>query len=181
MLALPQSSATHSIFCGQNSIDTQNPSSYTPNVKKKFLINLFALSVLLVSCLSWILEKPSFVLREIILRPRSFTEMNLLLGLEVQNPNRFDLTLKSFEYTVYLNNEEIGNGRLEKELLIPSSSITRVQVPVVAKFKDLGGSLKTIITGDELPYKIEGKTDIKTAFGGLNFPFSKEGRINLKN
>jgi LEA14-like dessication related protein len=107
--------------------------------------------------------------------------MNLLLGLDVQNPNRFDLTLKSFEYTIYLNSEEIGNGRLEKELLIPSSSITRVQVPVVAKFKDLGGSLKTIITGDDLPYKIEGKTDIKTAFGCLNFPFSKEGHINLKN
>jgi LEA14-like dessication related protein len=150
-------------------------------VKKQCLISIFALSILLVSCLSWILEKPSFVLREIILRPRSFTEMNLLLGLDVQNPNRFDLTLKSFEYTIYLNSEEIGNGRLEKELLIPSSSITRVQVPVVAKFKDLGGSLKTIITGDDLPYKIEGKTDIKTAFGCLNFPFSKEGHINLKN
>jgi LEA14-like dessication related protein len=107
--------------------------------------------------------------------------MNLLLGLDVQNPNRFDLTLKSFEYTVYLNNKEIGNGRLEKELLIPSSSTTQVQVPVGAKFKDLGGSLKTIITSDDLPYKIEGKADIKTAFGCLNFPFLKEGHINLKN
>jgi len=150
-------------------------------VKKQCFISLFALSILLVSCVSWILEKPSFVLREIILKTRSFTEMNLLLGIEVQNPNRFDLTLKSFEYTIYLNSEEIGNGRLEKELLIPSSSITRVQVPVVAKFKDLGGSLKTIITSDDLPYKIEGKTDIKTAFGCLTFPYSKEGHINLKN
>ena len=150
-------------------------------MKKQCFISLFALSILLMSCVSWILEKPSFVLREIILNPRSFTEMNLILGLEVQNPNRFELTLKSFEYTVSLNNEEIGNGHLEKELLIPSSSITRVQVPVVAKFKNLGGSLKTIITSDNLPYKIEGKTDIKTAFGCLNFPYSKEGHINLKN
>jgi LEA14-like dessication related protein len=165
----------------KNSIDTQDNSSYVPIVKKQFLISLFALSMLLVSCLSWVLEKPSFVLREIILSPRSFTEMNLLLGLDVQNPNHFDLTLKSFEYTIYLNNEEIGNGRLEKELLIPSSSIMRVQAPVVAKFKDWGGSLKTIITGDGLPYKIEGKTVIKTTFGSLNFPISKEGHINLKN
>ncbi|MFA4917103.1 MAG: LEA type 2 family protein, partial [Syntrophales bacterium] len=141
---------------------------------------LFALSISLVSCISWILEKPSFVLREITLSPRSFTEMTLLLGIEVQNPNRLDLTLKSFEYTVYLNNEEIGNGRLEKELLIPSSSITRLEAPVVAKFKDLGGSLKNIITGDNLPYKIEGKADVKTVFGSLYFPLSKEGRINLK-
>ncbi len=150
-------------------------------MKKQCLISLFALSILLVSCLSWVMEKPSFVLREITLRPRSFTEMNLLLGVDIQNPNRFDLTLKSFEYTIYLNNKKIGRGCLEKEILIPSSSIIRVQMPVVTKLKDWGRNLKTIITGDELPYKIEGKTDIKIAFVYRSFPFSKEGHINLKN
>jgi LEA14-like dessication related protein len=144
------------------------------------ILLLCVLSVFLVSCLGWILEKPSFVLREIIVSPRSFKETNLLLSLEVQNPNRLDLTLTSFEYTVSLNNEEIGNGRLEKEFLIPSSSVTRIQVPVVAKFKDLGGSLKAIITGDNLPYKIEGKAYVKTALGSISFPFSKEGNINLR-
>jgi LEA14-like dessication related protein len=147
----------------------------------RYVLLLFSLSIFLMSCLSWIMEKPSFVLRGIILSPHSSTEMNILLDLEVQNPNRFDLTLKSFEYTFYLKNEEIGNGRLEKELVIPSSSTTQVQIPVVAKFKDLGGILKAIFTGDELPYKIEGKADVRTAFGSLNFLFSKEGRINLKN
>ena len=144
------------------------------------IVVLCTLSLFLASCLGWILEKPSFVLREIIVSPRSFKETNLLLSLEVHNPNRLDLTLTSFEYTVSLNNEEIGNGRLEKELLIPSSSVTRVQAPVVAKFKDLGGSLKAIIAGDNLLYKIEGKADIKTALGSLSFPFSKEGHINLR-
>ena len=144
------------------------------------ILCLLTLSICLVSCLSWIMEKPSFVLREIILSPSSFTEANLLIGLDVQNPNRFDLTLKSFEYVLFLNNEEIGTGRMEKEILVPSSSTTQVQVSVIAKFKDLGGSLKTIITGHDLPYKIEGKASIKTVFGSRDFPFSKDGRINLK-
>jgi len=144
------------------------------------ILFLLTLSICLVSCLTWIMEKPSFVLREIILSPSSFTEANLLIGLDVQNPNRFDLTLKSFEYGLFLDNEEIGTGRLEKEILVPSSSTTQVQVSVVAKFKDLGGSLKTIIIGHDLPYKIEGKASVKTAFGSRSFPFSKDGRINLK-
>jgi LEA14-like dessication related protein len=154
------------------------------NVNKRMatlsILFLLTLSICLVSCLTWIMEKPSFVLREIILSPSSLTEANLLIGLDVQNPNRFDLTLKSFEYVIFLNNEEIGTGRLEKEILVPSSSTTQVQVSVVAKFKDLGGSLKTIITGHDLPYKIEGKASIKTTFGSRYFPFSKDGRINLK-
>jgi len=146
-------------------------------MKHRGLLFLLALSICLVSCLNWIMEKPSFVLREIILSPSSLTEVKLLLGLDVQNPNRFDLTLKSFEYVVFLNNEEIGTGRLEKEILVPSSSTTQVQVPVVAKFKDLGGSLRAIITGNDLPYKIEGKASVKTAFGSRDFPFSKDGLI----
>ena len=145
------------------------------------ILLFFSLSIFLMSCLSWTIEKPSFVLSRIILSPQSSTEMNLLLGLEVQNPNRFDLTLKSFVYTLYLKNEEIGNGHLERGILLPSSSTTQVEIPVVAKFKDLGGILKAIFTGDDLPYKIEGKADVGTALGTLNFPFSKEGRINLKN
>jgi LEA14-like dessication related protein len=141
------------------------------------LLSVLILSLFLVSCLSWILEKPSFTLREITLNPRSLTEIQLLLSLDVQNPNRFDLTLRSFEYTIYLNNEEVGNGRLEKELLVPSSSITRVQAPVAAKFKNLGGSVMSMITGNGLPYKIEGKADVKTVIGSRTFSFSNEGRL----
>jgi LEA14-like dessication related protein len=133
-----------------------------------------------MSCLSWILEKPSFVLRGVVLSLRSFTEMNLLIDLNVQNPNRFDLTITFFECVVYLKNEEIGKGRLENEILIPASSTAQIQVPVDIKFKDLGGSLMAVFTGGDLPYKIEGKADVRTAFGSLNFPFSKEGNANLE-
>jgi LEA14-like dessication related protein len=167
-----------------NQLTSLSDSLFTCRDKKKVrthcgILFLCAFSIFLMSCLSWILEKPSFVLRGVILSPRSFTEMNLLIGLDVQNPNRFDLTLKSFECTIYLNNEEIGKGRLENELLIPSSSTTQIQVPIDAKFKDLGGSLKAILTGGDLPYKIEGMADVRTAFGSLNFLFSKEGSTNL--
>ena len=48
------------------------------------ILFLLALSICLLSCLNWIMEKPSVVLREIILSPSSLTEVNLLLGLDVQ-------------------------------------------------------------------------------------------------
>jgi len=127
------------------------------------------------------MEMPSFDLRGIIARPLSFTEMNLLFDLEIRNPNSFDLTFRSIECTFYLQNEEIGHGRLEKEFSIPSSSTTRAQVPVVVRLKNWSASLKAILTQEDLPYKIEGKADVRTLLGSRNFPFSKEGSINLKN
>ena len=141
---------------------------------------LLTLLISLVSCLSLILDKPTFILREIVLSPRSLLEMNLIIGLDVENPNRFDLKLKSFEYTIYLNNEDIGSGRLEKEILVPASSTTSVKAPLAANFKNLGASLKAIVTGSDLPYKIEGKAEISAIFGSVTFPFSKEGRLNPK-
>jgi LEA14-like dessication related protein len=149
------------------------------NVRGRLLL-LLSVSVLLTSCLSWFLEKPFITVREIRLSPRSLLEMNLVLGIEVQNPNRLDVTVTSFEYTVRLDNEEIGTGRLEKELYVPASSTIQVQAPVAAKFKNLGGSLKSILTGSDLPYKIDGTIGIKTVFGSMSFPLSREGRINLK-
>ncbi len=163
-------------------IQSETPTNL-PDLKvssRNSILFLCAFSVFLMSCLSWILEKPSFVLRGVILSPRSFTEMKLIIGIDVQNPNRFDLTLKSFECTIYLKNEEIGKGSLENELLIPSSSTAQIQVPINVTFKDLSGILKAIFAGGELPYKIEGTADVSTAFGSRKFPFSKEGSINLK-
>jgi LEA14-like dessication related protein len=149
-------------------------------MKKQNLLIPAVLSLLLVSCLSWVVDNPSFALRGVDLRPLSLTEMNVLFDVEVQNPNRFDLTLNSFEYTIYLNGEEIGNGHLENELVIPSSSTTRVKAPVAARFKDWNKTLKILITGNGLVYKIEGKAGIQAFFGSRNFPFSQEGQLNLK-
>jgi LEA14-like dessication related protein len=145
------------------------------------ILVICACSLFLLSCLNWILEKPSFMLRRVTLSPRSFTDMTLLVDLDVRNPNRLDLTLKSFECTIYLGNEEIGRGRLKNEQLIPSSSTTSIQVPIDATFKNLGASLKAIFTRGDLPYKVEGKADIGTALGSLTFTFSREGPVNPRN
>lgn len=142
---------------------------------------LSAFCCLLVSCLSWIMEMPSFTVRGVTLRMISFPQVNLLLDIDVKNPNHFDLVLQSFEYTIYLKDEEIGSGHLENMLPIPASSLTRVQAPVAVGFKNLGGSLKDVLTEANLPYKIEGKIVVKTALGSRQFPFSSAGRINLTN
>ncbi len=132
------------------------------------------LALLFVSCLGMILEKPLVTLHRVTVSPRSFTELGLLLDLEVKNPNRFDITLSSFEYTVFLNGEPIGAGRLEKELVVPAAATTRLQAPVNANFKDMGAIFKALLAGgDKPPYAFEGKATITTSFGRRDFTFSR--------
>ncbi len=142
------------------------------------ILLLFAFSISLMSCAHLILQNPSFTLRKVSLSQISFTESNLLLDLDAQNPNRYNLTLKTFECVIYLKDEEIGNGRLEKEILIPSASTTRIQVPLNVKYKDLKEILKVLFSEHDLPYKLEGNANVSSVFGSLTFPFSKDGHIN---
>ena len=155
-----------------------------PDIRKmrlKYHIILLSCSIVLVSCLSWIWEQPSFAVREIIISPRSLTEMHLFVGVDIQNPNRFELKIQSMEYTVHLNRVEIGKGNLKEEVLVPPLSNTRVKIPVDAKFKDWRESLRSIIHHQNMPYQIEGSAQIKTVFGSVKMPFSKDGNINLRN
>jgi LEA14-like dessication related protein len=142
---------------------------------------LIVLASSLVSCLGLFLKEPTITINKIVVSPRSLAEMSLIIGLEVKNPNRFDLTIKSFEYTVFLNGEEIGTGHLEKELTVPSQAVTDVDVPVAATFKNLGGSLIALISASDLPYKITGRAIVTTALGSRDFTILSEGQINLKH
>jgi len=141
---------------------------------------LFSLLFLLPSCGSWFFEKPTFTLKEVAVKHISFGEINFLFGVEVYNPNRFDLKLREFEYKAYIEDQEVGNGRLEKEVLTAESSSTLVQVPLQSDLRKMGNSLGLILVGKNLRYKIEGAAVIKTRLGTSTIPFSKTGEINLK-
>lgn len=134
----------------------------------------------LPSCLNWFLEKPTFTLKEVAVTRISPTDINFLFGIEVQNPNSFDLTLRALEYTVYFNEREVGKGRLEKEVRIAKASSTMARVPLQADFKSLGDPLGLVLAGKDLHYKIEGAAIVKAKLGTSTIPFSKSGEIRLK-
>jgi len=143
-------------------------------------ITAAGLLFLLSSCLSLFLEKPTFTLKEIEIKRISFQEIDFLFGIEVQNPNQFDLKLRALEYTVYLSGQEVGKGRLEKEIKIVKAASTLVPVPLQTNLRNLGNPLALILAGKDLQYKIEGAAIIKASMGSTTIPFSKSGEIKIK-
>jgi len=149
-------------------------------MKSAKIIGVFTILIFLSSCLSWFIEKPTFNLKEVAITRFSLLEVQFLFGVEVQNPNTFDLKLRALDYTVYFNDQEIGKGRMDREILISKSAATLVQVPLQADFKNLGNPLKEILAGRDLRYKIEGAAIVKATLGSATIPFSKSGEIKIK-
>ena len=136
--------------------------------------------LLLCSCLGWLIEKPTFILKEITIRPVSLTELHFLLGVEARNPNGFDLEVKSLDFKLLLNDREIGNGLLQKEILIRKSSTSDIRIPIAATYTNIAEYLKTAFKGGEIRYKLVGNARIKAGLGSTRIPFSTEGTINPK-
>ena len=145
--------------------------------RKIFLLGLL---FLLPSCAGWFFEKPTFSLKEVAVTSISLKEINFLFGIEVENPNPFDLKLRGLEYKAYLADQEVGNGRLEKEVLIAKSSSTLVQIPLQTDLKSLSNPLGLFLSGKDLRYKIEGAAVITARLGTTTLPFSKSGEINIR-
>jgi LEA14-like dessication related protein len=149
-------------------------------MKSAKILGVFAILIFLFSCLSWFIEKPSFNLKEVAITRFSLFDVQFLFGVEVQNPNTFDLKLRVLDYTVFFNDQEVGRGKMDQEILITKSAATLVQVPLQADFKNLGNPMKEILAGRDLRYKIEGAAIVKATLGSATIPFSKSGEIKIK-
>jgi LEA14-like dessication related protein len=139
------------------------------------------LGVLLITgCAGLFFEEPTITLKEIHVQQISLTDASLVFVAEIQNPNSYELRLKSLDYTVHLSGREAGDGSLQKEISVPASSSTPIEIPVSARFGGLGGIARTYISGQELPYRIEGKALVKAGLFDRTFPFSRTGTLSRK-
>ena len=99
---------------------------------------------------------------------------------EIRRPNSYDLRLKSLDYTVQLSGHEAGDGSLQKEIPVPASSSVTVEIPVSARFGGLGGIARMYISGQEIPYRLEGNALVKAGLFDRTFPFSRTGTLSRK-
>jgi LEA14-like dessication related protein len=137
-------------------------------------------TLMIAGCAGLFFEEPVITLKEIHVQQISLTDASLMFIAEIQNPNGYDLRLKSFSYTIYLNDRETGSGSLQKEISVPASSAGRVEIPVSAQFGSLGNVAKMYFTGQELPYRIEGKALVKAGLFDRTFPFNRTGTLSSK-
>jgi LEA14-like dessication related protein len=132
----------------------------------------------LSSCLGRLIEQPTFTLKEISIQQAGLKELNLLLGIEVRNPNPYGLEMKSLDFKFYLDDREIGKGELTQEILIPKDCTSDIRVPITASYTLLGDYLRAVLSGREIRYRLAGEVKIKAGPCSATVPFTKQGVLN---
>lgn len=135
---------------------------------------LFAMVLLCSSCIHIFFEKPTVTLTSISASP-SMQGMNLKLGMEVFNPNSYDLKLESLSFNLVVDELKSAIGQIEAPILLPGKTTSYVEVPVQTDMRLVGKCLSAIIQGKEMKYRIEGDALVKALLGEKSYHFSREG------
>jgi late embryogenesis abundant protein len=101
------------------------------------------------------------------------------IRLSVQNPNGYDLTVASLEYTLTIDGRPLGGGALAHPVTLATNAATLVDLDVAADLDVLGKSLDRAVRRGALPYELEGSVVLAN---GMRLPFRRTGEFNpLRN
>ncbi|MBV2090102.1 MAG: LEA type 2 family protein [Candidatus Thiodiazotropha sp. (ex Ctena orbiculata)] len=113
----------------------------------------------------------------------SLQAIDLMLELEVENPNRFALILQRLDYQFKLNGIDVGQGAAAQSLNIDKRGKGRVRLPLSLDLQKAGSGLYSALMGGRgLSYELSGMLDASgdtPLIGDIKIPLDRQGSFNL--
>ncbi|MCG7985709.1 MAG: LEA type 2 family protein [Candidatus Thiodiazotropha lotti] len=127
---------------------------------------------------------PDIRVKRIDVERMSLQAVDLMLELEVVNPNRFTLLLQRLDYQFKLNGIDVGQGAAAQTLSVDKQGKGRVRLPLTLDLQKAGSGLySALLSGRGLSYELSGTLDATgdtPIIGDIKIPLDKQGSFNLK-
>lgn len=150
---------------------------------------LFAMNLLLIAAifmggcatLGRKIEQPKVRLHSVTLKKLENAEATLLVGVEVENPNKFALRVKRLRYEAELDGRPLAQGTIEDPVEVPSEGKSVVEIPVAVKYTDLLSSVVDFLgrmnqEDKKTRYRVKGSVGI----GLFEIPFDEQGELKIE-
>lgn len=115
----------------------------------------------------------------------SFSSADLIMNLNVGNPNSFGMSLRDLNYRLDLYGLDTVSGETAAESLIPAGSEGTLRIPFKISFAEAGMTAYRILRGGEdLSYQLNGSASVGAdlpVFSNSTFSFDKSGTVNILN
>jgi LEA14-like dessication related protein len=96
-----------------------------------------------------LIKRPRLKLTGLALENLSFSKADLSIGIQLSNPNDFELNLRDLDFLVNLEGISALNGQSEG-LSIPAKDHSEIRVPLRISFTDLGMAAYRALTGSSV-------------------------------
>lgn len=112
------------------------------------------------------------------LRHFDLFEQHYDVGLQLSNPNDFDLKIEAMDFEIELNGLPFASGQSRTATVIPALSETVLRVDAITQSKDLVQQFRALqpeATRDGVSYRVRGR--VKTGHSPIWLPFDHAGRV----
>lgn len=121
---------------------------------------------------------PKVSVAEVGIRHLDLYEQHYDVGLQVTNPNGFELQIEALEFELELNGQPFARGRSRTATVIPALSGTVLRVDATTLSQNLVQQIVTLrpeSLRDGVPYRVRGR--VKTGRSSIWLPFDHAGVV----
>lgn len=144
----------------------------------KRLMVLLTLLVALTGCAA-VVTPPEVRLQQITPVRIDAAGLAIEVDLLVHNPNRFDLTLLGYSYTLQVAGLPFSSGGSRQTTTFPAHQEQLVRIPARIRHGELLELLKRQSGPDHLPYRLIAELQLATPLGESVIPLDHQGRFTI--
>lgn len=123
-----------------------------------------------------IIKEPKVAFSNIGIQDIGVNGATVMVGIQVENPNAFALTVDALKYDLEIGGKALSSGKIPEALTVAGGSTKVIAIPVPVKFQDLFSSVFDFVQKTSSNYRVKGEA----RFGLLTIPFDKTGDLKLK-
>ncbi len=130
-----------------------------------------------------LLKLPKISVKSVKLKGLALTGADLVLKVQLDNPNAFSMLLEKFRYEFAVDGKNWISGLAEEPTQITEKGQGFVDIPISLDILQMGRSVRQLLSGDkDLNYSFGGDLDLATSLpilGKVSLPFDRSGSIKL--
>ena len=123
------------------------------------ILSLFCICFGFLSCagfpdLSAVVKEPNVSLKSADITGISLSGVNMLVHVDVENPNNITIPLPRIDWEVFINNSSFVKGAINNDKSLAGRQTTTIDLPLVVGYEGLYNTVASVVSANEAAYDI---------------------------
>jgi LEA14-like dessication related protein len=145
-------------------------------------------AVLLIAGCGSMFREPKITLENVRVGGLGLQGGTLLVSLQVENPNSFNLSSEALKYQLSVRDPsalgdtvwvDFASGSFDEPFTVRGGETKAIEIPVEFNYAGLGGASSSILRNGTFTYRALGSVDVHTPIGTRSVPFQKRGTVTM--
>ncbi|MEQ9364150.1 MAG: LEA type 2 family protein [Leptospirales bacterium] len=122
------------------------------------------------------LKNCEFELENLEIASFSFTKVELLVHVGIQNPNPSDVVVDRLTFELFTGDNKVADGKHTENIIVPAGERRSIKIDVTTTPNQLGNTLvQALMSNGDVDYRVEGIVYLDTILGEIPYPVNIEG------